>query len=74
MLKGDYLMNGFSGWLRQFPARMLAGIRHFMAGRYGMDKLNMVILWTGVAASLLSAIISWKAGRLSVVALFASSV
>ena len=51
-------MNGFSGWLRQFPARMLAGIRHFMAGRYGMDKLNMVILWTGVAASLLSAMVS----------------
>lgn len=51
-------MNGFSGWLRQFSARMLAGIRHFMAGRYGMDKLNMVILWTGVTASLLSAIVS----------------
>ena len=51
-------MNGFSGWLRQFFARMLAGIRHFMAGRYGMDKLNMVILWTGVAASLLSAMVS----------------
>lgn len=36
-------MNGFRG----FFARLGAGLRRFMAGRYGTDKLNMVIL--GVA-------------------------
>ena len=36
-------MNGFSSWLQRF-----------MMGRYGNDKLNMVILGTGVIASLLS--------------------
>jgi hypothetical protein len=50
-------MNNFSGMLRQFLARLTASLRNFMAGRYGMDRLNMVILWAGVAASLLSALI-----------------
>ena len=51
-------MNGFGNWLRQFFAKLTTGMRRFMEGRYGMDKLNMVILWAGVAASLLSAIIT----------------
>lgn len=36
-------MNRFGNWLRRF-----------MAGRYGTDKLNMVILGTGVAVCLIS--------------------
>ena len=51
-------MNGIGGWLRQFSAKMLAGLRSFMSGRYGTDKLNMVILCTGLVASILSAVIS----------------
>ena len=47
-------MNGISGWFRQFSARLSAGLRSFMAGRYGTDKLNMVILCVGLAVSLLS--------------------
>ena len=50
-------MNNFSGMLRQMLARLTAFLRTFMAGRYGMDRLNMVILWTGVGASLLSALV-----------------
>ena len=50
-------MNDFRLKLQQFTARAAMGAQRFMAGRYGMDKLNMVILWAGVAASLLSAII-----------------
>ena len=34
--------------------RITAWLRHFMAGRYGTDKLNMAILGVGLAASLLS--------------------
>lgn len=30
------------------------GIRRFMQGRYGTDKLNTVILWTGVLICLVS--------------------
>lgn len=36
-------MRKFKGWLYRF-----------MQGRYGTDKLNMVILWTGLALCLLS--------------------
>lgn len=50
-------MNGIGGWFRQFSAKLLAGLRDFMAGRYGTDRLNMVILTTGLIASLLSMLI-----------------
>ena len=47
-------MNGISGWFRQFSAKLSAALRNFMAGRYGTDRLNMVILCAGLVASLLS--------------------
>ena len=47
-------MNGFSSWFRNLGAKMAAGIRHFMMGRYGTDKLNMVIPGGGLIASLVS--------------------
>jgi len=50
-------MNGMSGWFRQFSAKLSAGLRAFMAGRYGTDRLNMVILCTGLVASILSMLI-----------------
>ena len=50
-------MNNFRLMLSRFSAKLMAGIQHFMAGRYGMDKLNMAILWAGVASSVLSAIV-----------------
>ena len=50
-------MNGIGAWLRQFAFKLTAALRNFMTGRYGMDKLNMAILWAGVASSLISALI-----------------
>lgn len=47
-------MNGISSWLRQLSAKLSAGLRSFMAGRYGTDRLNMVILCAGLFCSLLS--------------------
>lgn len=49
-------MSNIRGWFRQFSAKLSAGLRHFMMGRYGTDRLNMVILSVGLVASLLSAI------------------
>ena len=43
-------MNGF----RNLSGRLRAGVQRFMMGRYGADKLNMVILVAGLIASLLS--------------------
>lgn len=50
-------MNGIGSWLRQLSARFCAGLRGFMAGRYGTDKLNMAILGAGLVASLLSMVL-----------------
>ena len=47
-------MNGIGSWFRQLSARLAAGLRNFMAGRYGTDRLNMVILGAGLFCSLLS--------------------
>lgn len=49
-------MSNIRGWFRQFSAKLSAGLRHFMMGRYGTDRLNMVILCVGLVASLLSTI------------------
>ena len=49
-------MNGFGGWFRQLTAKISAALRNFMVGRYGTDRLNMVILSVGLVASLLSVI------------------
>ncbi len=50
-------MNGLGGWFRRFGQKAAAGLRHFMTGRYGTDKLNNTILWIGVALCLLTVFI-----------------
>lgn len=47
-------MNSFGNRFRDFLFRLAGSFRRFMAGRYGTDRLNMVILCVGLAASLLS--------------------
>lgn len=37
--------------------RMGDGLRRFMYGRYGSDKLNYILLWSGVILSLLSSFV-----------------
>ena len=41
-------MGGKNGGFRNFINRIGNGFRRFMTGRYGTDKLNTVILMTGV--------------------------
>ena len=50
-------MNSFGNWLRNLSARISAGIRHFMLGRYGTDKLNTVILGVGVILCLIGMLV-----------------
>ena len=50
-------MNGFGNWLRNFAYKMRTAIGRFMQGRYGTDKLNMAILLSGLAFSLLASLI-----------------
>ena len=44
--------------MRNFLSRLQAGLRQFMLGRYGTDKLNMAILTAGVVLSVLVMFIS----------------
>ena len=46
-------MNNFGNWFRRFSANMAAGLRRFMIGRYGTDKLNTAILLAGLILCLL---------------------
>ena len=43
-------------FLRQVGAKLSAGWRHFMMGRYGSDKLNMAILGAGLLLSVVAII------------------
>ena len=47
-------MNGIGNWFRQLGQRISAGLTRFMTGRYGTDKLNSVILWTGVVVVVIA--------------------
>lgn len=50
-------MNGFGNWLRNFGYKLRSALQHFMAGRYGTDKLNMAILCVGLGCSLLASLL-----------------
>lgn len=41
-------MKNDGNWFQKLKHSLRNGIVRFMAGRYGMDKLNSVILWTSV--------------------------
>lgn len=51
-------MNGIGNWFRQMGAKINAGMRRFMVGRYGTDKLNMTLLGIGVALCVISLFIN----------------
>jgi hypothetical protein len=47
-------MNQFTAWLRQLGNNIVSALRHFMSGRYGIDKLNMAILIAGLICSIIT--------------------
>ena len=46
-------MNKFSSWLRRMTGRLNMGMRRFMEGRYGTDKLNIFLLKTAMVLMLI---------------------
>lgn len=68
MDQGD-IMNRNGGWFHRLGAKISAGTRSFMAGRYGTDKLNMVILVAGLIACLLAMFIDAPAVNLILILL-----
>ena len=47
-------MNGFMNWLRAFGAKMRGAIQRFMYGRYGLDRLSTVMIYTGFGIFLVT--------------------
>lgn len=62
--KGDCM-----NFLRNLGARIVSGMRRFMMGRYGSDKLNTALLMTGVVICLISAIVPFALVKLIAMAL-----
>ena len=56
--KGDFLMSGISAFFRRFFLTLAGFLRRFMEGRNGTDQFNIAILCAGLAASLLSVLVS----------------
>lgn len=63
-------MQGFGLWLRQLGSRITGGLRHFMTGRYGPDKLNSCILWTAVILMLLGMFIPNATAKLALMVVY----
>ena len=52
-------MNGIGAWFRQLGQNMMNGLRQFMAGRYGTDKLNTAILILGLVLCIVSIFVDY---------------
>lgn len=50
-------MKQIGNWFRNITAHLSAGLRQFMTGRYGTDRLNMLILGAGLVCCLLSSLL-----------------
>ena len=50
-------MSGFKQWLHNLGQRISVGLRQFMQGRYGTDKLNTTILVAGLVLCILAMLI-----------------
>ena len=57
-------MNGFRNFFHNMGMKLNAGLRSFMTGRYGSDKLNNAILGVGVVLCLISMFIPAAAVKL----------
>lgn len=62
-------MSGFGNTLRNLKRKIEAGMRSFMVGRYGSDKLNTTILMTGVVLALAGLVVPIATARLALTAI-----
>ena len=61
---------GFGMWLRNLGAKIAAGYRRFMQGRYGGDKLNIALVWVSFGTYILSLLIPFAPVKLILVILY----
>lgn len=56
--------------MRNFLSRIGGGLRHFMAGRYGPDKLSSCLLWTSVILMLVGMFLPGATAKLILMAIY----
>ena len=61
---------GFGMWLRNFFAKIAAGYRRFMQGRYGGDKLNIALVWVAFGAYIISLFLPFAVADLVLMAIY----
>ena len=57
-------------FLRQLGARLAAGWRQFMQGRYGGDKLNIALIWVAFGAYIISLFIPFDKVKLALLLVY----
>ena len=62
-------MQGRGNWFRRLRDKMQSGLRHFMLGRYGGDKLNMAVLVAAAVAGVLAAFLGHSGLKLLLLAI-----
>ncbi len=62
-------MGGVGNWFRSVGSKIKMGLRRFMTGRYGTDKLNMVILGIGLIFCLVSLFLRFAPVNLALTAI-----
>ena len=55
-------MKNIGNWFKQLGKKLITALRHFMQGRYGMDKLNSLLLWVSVGMAVIAMILSGPVG------------
>lgn len=63
-------MHSFGNWFRALGAKIAAGWRQFMQGRYGGDKLNIALVWISFGAYVVSLFVPFAAGKLALLLVY----
>lgn len=61
---------GFGMWLRNMGAKIAAGYRRFMQGRYGGDKLNIALIWVAFGAYIISLLLPFAVADIILMAIY----
>ena len=51
-------MKNSGNWFKNLLQKLRTGLDRFMQGRYGLDRLNSVLLWVSVALAVIAMILS----------------
>ena len=63
-------MHGFGNWLRRTGAKLRSGFARFMQGRYGSDKLNVLLIWVAFIIFLISVFVGYTPVKIGLMVIY----